>query len=58
MANQCLEFTTERVALDPIDHEATITGTGCHSAVCINEVEVVTYMLPALDQVIVGVATC
>jgi hypothetical protein len=58
VADQGLEFTTERVALDPIDHETTVTSTSCHSMVCVNEVEVVADILPTLDQVVVGIATC
>lgn len=56
VADQCLEFTTQRVSLDPIDHEATITGASCHAAVGVNEVEVIADILPALDQIIVRIA--
>lgn len=57
VAHQCLEFTTQRVTLDPVDHEPTITGARCHTAIGINEVEVIADVFPTLDQVVVRIAT-
>lgn len=49
VADKCFEFTTQRVALDPVDHEATIASAGSHAVVGVDEVKVVTDIFPALD---------
>lgn len=56
VADKCLELSAQGIALDPVDHEAAIAGTGSNAVVGVNEVKVVVDILPALDQVIVRVA--
>lgn len=58
MADKCFELPTQRVSLDPVDHEAAIAGASSDTIVGVNEVEVVADILPALYQVIVRVAPC
>lgn len=58
VADKSLELPTERVALDPVDHEATVTGSSSNTIVCVDEIEVVAHVFPALDKIIVGVASC
>jgi hypothetical protein len=58
MGDKCLELPSQRVTLDPIHHETSITGTRSDTVVCVDEVKVVSDILPGLDQIIVGVATC
>jgi len=58
VADQGLEFATQRVTLNPVDHESTITGASSDAAIGINEVKVVADILPTLHQVVVRVATC
>lgn len=57
MADQGLELAAQIAALDPVDHEATIAGTGGDTVVGVNEVEVLVDVFPAFDEVFVGVAS-
>lgn len=58
VADECLELPTQWVTLDPVDHEATITGSSSNTIIGINEVKVITHVFPALDEIVVGVASC
>lgn len=57
MADQGLELAAQIAALDPVDHEATVAGTGGDTVVGVNEVEVLVDVFPAFDEVFVGVAS-
>lgn len=58
VGDECLKLPSKRVALDPIHHEASITGTRGNTIVGVDEVKVVSDILPSLDQIIVGIAPC
>lgn len=51
------ELSSKRVTLDPVHHETSITGTRSHAIFRVNEVKLVSDILPGLDQIVVGVAT-
>jgi hypothetical protein len=39
--------------LDPVDHETTVTGACGDTIVCVDVVEVVVNVIPALDKVVI-----
>ena len=51
MGNQRLELPTQRIALDPVDHEPTKTGSSCHTFFSIDVRDVVTDIFPAFHKV-------
>lgn len=57
VADKGLEFATEGVALDPIDHVAAERSAGSNGAVRINVVDVVAEVLKDLNEVSVRAAT-
>lgn len=58
MADQRFELSPQGIPLDPIDHETAVAGTRCDAVVCVDVIEVIPDIFPALDQVVVGVAPC
>jgi hypothetical protein len=58
VSDKCLKLPSQGVALDPIHHETAVTGTRSNTIVGVDEVKVFSDILPGLDQIIVGVATC
>lgn len=57
VADQRFELAAQGIALNPVDHEATIARTSCNTVVRVDEFEVVTHIFPTLHQVIIWIAS-
>ena len=57
MGNHGLEFSAQILTLDPVDHEATETGTGSNAVLNVDVIEVVADVFPAFDEILVWSTT-
>jgi len=56
VTHKSLEFTTQRVALDPVDHVTTVTGTKSNGTVRVNIAELLLEVIEGEDKVFVRCA--